>query len=191
MLLNASLDCENVYSMYCDDYHTMYDATLSMYRSGITDIIYLYCSKSYSRLNKLEGFEAALASCGVADITKHSFYYDGDIEDFSNIASFVASIADSGVSFHGVLAANDSLAIGTIKYALSHELQVPQDLSVIGYNNSILTKCSTPELISIDNRLEPMTHQLIETLIQVLSGKEMPKKSIFSGQLVHRGTTLF
>jgi hypothetical protein len=39
--------------------------------------------------------------------------------------------------------------------------------------------------------LETQTHQLVRTLVGVLSGEEMPKKSIFSGKLIKRGTTLF
>jgi len=55
----------------------------------------------------------------------------------------------------------------------------------------MLTTCCTPELTSVDNRLETQTHQLVQTLLGVLQGEEMPKKSIFSGKLIKRGTTLF
>ena len=55
----------------------------------------------------------------------------------------------------------------------------------------MLTTCGIPELTSVDNRLETQTHQLVQTLVGVLSGEEMPKKSIFSGKLIKRGTTLF
>ena len=191
MLLNASYDCENVYSIFCDDYHTMYDATTSMQESGISDIIYLYSSNSYSGKKKLEGFQAAITASGIPAPSQNIFYYDGNLEHLDEIADFVAQIADSGVSFHGIIASDDSLAIGSIKYAQRNGIRVPDELSVIGYNNSILTSCCTPELTSIDNRLEPMTHQLVRTLIQVLADEEMPKKSIFSGQLIQRGSTLF
>ena len=42
----------------------------------------------------------------------------------------------------------------------------------------MLTNCCTPELTSVDNRLETQTHQLVQTLLGVLAGEEMPKKSI-------------
>ncbi len=90
-----------------------------------------------------------------------------------------------------MIASDDSLAIGAVKYAGRTGLRVPEDLSVIGYNNSMLTTCCTPELTSVDNRLETQTHQLVQTLLGVLGGEEMPKQSVFSGKLVKRGTTLF
>ena len=65
----------------------------------------------------------------------------------------------------------------------------PEDLSIIGYNNSMLVNCCDPELTSIDNKLETLCQHLITTLMGVLGGSEMPKKTVFSGELVKRGTT--
>ena len=103
----------------------------------------------------------------------------------------MARIATKGTSFHGIMTSDDSLAIGSIKYAQKRGIRIPEELSVMGYNNSMLTNCCTPELTSVDNRLETQTHQLVQTLLGVLAGEEMPKKSIFSGKIIKRGTTLF
>lgn len=60
MLLNASFDYPNVYSTLCDDYTSMFEATVSMLDAGIEDILYLYNSNSYSGVKKLGGFRAAM-----------------------------------------------------------------------------------------------------------------------------------
>ena len=44
MLLNATLDVPNVYSIVSDDYTSMYEATRRMIVSGVTDILYYYNS---------------------------------------------------------------------------------------------------------------------------------------------------
>ena len=49
----------------------------------------------------------------------------------------------------------------------------------------------TVELTSIDNKLEAVCQQCVNTLVGVLSGKEMPKKSVFAAEVVKRGTTSF
>ena len=41
----------------------------------------------------------------------------------------------------------------------------------------------------IDNKLETLCEHLISTLLGILEGKEMPKKTVFSGEIVRRGTT--
>lgn len=190
MLLNAAYDYPNVYSTLCDDYTAMYEAASSMLKAGISDILYLYNSDSYSGVKKRTGFIAAMKDYHVQDYEKLIFYYDGDPQRVKDISTFVDSIAQK-VSFHGVIAADDALAIGAIKSAGKRGIRIPEDLSVIGYNNSMLTCCCTPELTSVDNRLESQTHQLVQTLLGVLSGEEMPKQSVFSGKLIKRGTTIF
>lgn len=191
MLLNAAFDYPNVYSTTCDDYNTMFEATTSMLDAGIKDILYLYNSNSYSGIKKLNGFRAAMEAQGVNGYEKLIHFYDGDPQQMDDVADFVEKIMKRRPPFHGAITSDDSLAIGIIKYARRKNWNVPEDLSVIGYNNSMLTTCCTPELTSIDNRLETQTHQLVQTLLGVLSGEEMPKKSIFSGKLIKRGTTLF
>lgn len=62
MLLNASFDYPNVYSTLCDDYTSMFEATVSMLDAGIEDILYLYNSNSYSGVKKLGGFRAAMGT---------------------------------------------------------------------------------------------------------------------------------
>ena len=77
-----------------------------------------------------------------------------------------------------------------VKYAHEAGLRIPEDLAIIGYNNTILTDACNPGLTSIDNSLETLCQHLIHTLMEVLNGKEMPGKTIFTGKLIIRGTTL-
>lgn len=190
MLLNASFDHDNVYSTLCDDYSTMFNATEKMVSSGVKDILYLYNSESYSGQKKRKGFLEAIEKSNPKKGKELVFKYEGDIYNAEEVASFIAKISKKH-TFNGLIASEDALAIGGLKYAIQNNLKVPEDFSIIGYNNSVLSTCSTPTLTSIDNKLETQTHQLVQTLMGVLAGNEMPKKSIFSGNLVSRETTLF
>lgn len=190
MLLNASYDCDNVYSTLCDDYDTTKQTTLSIIQAGIKDILYLYSSDSFSGIKKKQGFIDALVQAGIEKKDELIYRYNGDIYDTDNVSSVIEKIAKKQ-KFNGIIASEDALAVGGIKYAAKNDISIPKDLSIIGYNNSILCSCSTPSLTSIDNKLETQTHQLIQTLMGVLNGKEMPKKSIFSGSIVKRDSTSF
>lgn len=191
MLLNAAYSHPNVYSTLCDDHAAMQEAASAMLQAGIRNILYLYNSDSYSGIRKRRGVEDALLQAGVTDLEKYIRFYKGKPDKVADITDFIEQIADSGVAFDGIIASEDSLAIGGIKYAQKRGLRIPEDLSVIGCNNSILTECCSPELTSVDNRLETLSHQLVQTLLRVIDGEEMPKKSIYSGKLVKRGTTNF
>lgn len=187
MVLNASFNYANVYSTLCDDYTTMYETTTELLESGITDILYLYNSNTFSGSKKLNGFIDAMEDKHIAGFRDLIHYYDR-ANQMDDIANFVESLSKT-YSFHAVMTSDDYLAIGAVKYAKRNNLRLPEDLSVIGYNNSLLCDCCTPELSSIDNQLEPQTHQLIKTLLGVLNGDEVPQECIFSGKLIRRGTT--
>ena len=191
MLLNADLDCNNVYCTMCDDFKAMQEAALAMIKSGITDILYLYNSTSYSGMKKLNGY---LSACIMKDLPinkQYQQFFSGSREDIDGVCRFLSDLRKKGLGFHGVLAAEDMLAAGAIKYAKLNGLSVPGDLSVIGYNNSLLTTCSEPEISSVDNHLETLCSQLVKTCIGILNHEEMPQKTIFSGELIERASTDF
>ncbi len=189
MLLNGSMDYPNVYSTLSDDFQSMYNVTNSMINSGIQDILYLYNSNSFSGRKKLAGYKTAMETKGLlrTELIQH---YTGSIESIGDIVSFLRKKEEEGITYHGAVASEDRLAIGILKYALEKGLRVPEDISIIGHNNSVLSQCCTPELSSVDNRLETLCNQLVTTLMGVLSGKEMPKQTVFSSEIIKRQTTL-
>lgn len=189
MLLNAALDMPNVYSVVSDDFTSMYEATTQLIQSGVQDIIYFYNSASYSGKKKLAGYRAAMEEHQVSAEKSYLQFYKGDHENIHAMVAHLNKLREQGIVFHGLIAADDTLALAAVKYAGENHLKIPEDLAVIGYNNSLLTSCCEPELTSIDNKLETLCSHLISTLLGVLEGKEMPKKTIFSGEIVKRGTT--
>ena len=191
MVLNASYHHDNVYSILCDDMNSMYRAATEMYEAGIHDILYIYNSSSYSGRKKVDGFRMAMQSQKVNNYEELILRIPDGMKNLEDIADFITDYSKKGHVFHGVIAADDELGIAAVKYAQKNNLNIPNDLSIIGYNNSILTDCCTPELTSIDNQLETQTRCLVKTLIGVLSGQDMPHKTVFSGTLVKRKTTDF
>jgi LacI family transcriptional regulator/LacI family asc operon transcriptional repressor len=191
MLLNADFDCSNVYCTLCDDYKATQDATEKLLNAGLQNILYLYNSNSYSGLKKLAGFQNALLTHDIPLKKEMQQCFKGSHEDIDGVKNFVESFYKKGIRFDGIVTSDDFLAIGAMNFARANNISVPKDLQIIGYNNSILTLCSEPDISSIDNRLEDMCIQLVKTLIGTLSQNEMPQKTIFSGELVKRGSTAF
>lgn len=191
MLLNATLDVPNVYSIVSDDYTSMYEATRRMIVSGVTDILYYYNSTTYSSKRKLAGYRAAMEEADLLKSDNLEQFYSGSHEDIHAMQEHLTQACNDGVQFNGVIAADDNLALGAVKYAIAKGLNIPNDLSIIGYNNSLLASCCEPELTSIDNKLETLCQHLITTLMGLLNGEEMPKTTVFSGEIITRGTTLF
>lgn len=190
LLLNADFDCKNVYCSLCDDFKSTMQATNHIIETGIDDILFLYNSRTYSSLRKLSGYQTALTQKGIPLRMEYMKYFPQSHNNLPAIADFLSEVY-STIKFKAVMAADDNLAIGAVKFARKKGLSVPKALSIIGYNNSILCTCCEPELTSVDNRLETLCHHIVKTLIGILNKEEeMPQKVIFSGELIQRGTTL-
>ncbi len=189
IIMNGALSGDNIYCVLCDDYHAVYDATKTLQQSGCKNILYLYNAKSYSGNKKLSGFLSAVGSTSQS-IEKNEYiqFADGSIADIKN---HLTSLYLKGLRFDAVVTSDDKLAIGVLKFAKENHLNVPGQLSIIGYNNSIIAQCSDPELTSIDNKLETLCSNCTSILMGVLSGKDLPLKTVFSAELYKRNTTCF
>lgn len=188
MILNGSLEGDRIYSILCDDYRAMYDATTALLDRNHKNILYLYNSLSYSGLKKAGGFKAALESRNIPIREDYIQYIEGSITD---IKKRLIKLYEKGITMDGIITADDNLAIGALKFAKAKNLSVPDDIAIIGYNNSLITECCDPELTSIDNKLECVTKNCINSLMGVFAGEDIPLKTIFSAELVKRNTTSF
>ncbi len=186
MLVNGYLEGDNIYSTLCDDRSAAYEASVDLINSGVRNLLYLYTSYSYSGLNKLQGYKDALAAKG---LPIREEYIRQCPKDVASAQALCHKLYKEGLSFDGVLASDDSLAIGAVKFAHQEGISIPDSLSVIGYNNSILAQCSYPELTSIDSKVEALCITTVNTLMGVFDGSNVPARTTISADIIKRGTT--
>ena len=189
VLLNGAFPCDNVYGVQCDDQRAVKEATLSLLESGCKRILCLYHSNNYSGRKKLAGYRDAHAQFGRAVDEKLLCYFDHDKGSVHQVCETLLQLEKDGLEFDAVLASEDILAVGALKYAKAAGKRVPEEMSIVGYNNSSLCVCTEPELTSVDNKLLAICEHIAATMMGVLEGKEMPQKTIFTGELIKRGTT--
>ena len=104
-------------------------------------------------------------------------------------ARFLQELEARGIVFDACLATDDELAAGAVKYALNAGKRIPEDIQITGYNNSLLSICSTPEITTADNRVEFLCTTAVSLLMQVLEGKDVPERTMYSANLIRRATT--
>lgn len=188
MLVNGHLDGEQIYSTVCDDQAAVYDAVTKMIQAGRTSILYLYSGNSYSNLLKLSGYRKALEDAGLPLRDELLVLCPKDIDSAMEHLKLLSS---KGIHFDAVFAAEDILAVSAVKYGDQSGLKIPEDINIIGYNNSILSRCTTPEITSVDNKVEAICTTTIHTLMKVLNNGNVPAKTTITPELVKRGTTNF
>ena len=189
LLLNGSFPCENVYGVLCDDHRAVMETALSLLDGGNRRILFLYSSANYSGRKKIAGYRDAHAQRGVEVDERLVCRFEHDKHNYHAVRDFLLQLDAEGLDFDAVITSGDSLAVGALKYARAAGKRVPEDLSVIGYDNGTVCLCTEPELTSVDNKLPAICEHIVTTMLGVLEGKEMPHKTVFTGELVRRGST--
>ena len=72
-----------------------------------------------------------------------------------------------------ILAANDQSALGVLDAAEEARLDIPEDLSVAGFDNIPEAASSKPALTTVDQFISDMGHEAIEILVKLIQGKSL------------------
>ncbi len=185
IILNGHLKGKNIYSVLCDDEEASYAAVQRLFISGATHPLFLGRSMSFSNRRKQAGFEKACLQAGFPAEAFQLTQSKGPVKEVCRMLTGHYQAHP----FDAVLATDDELAIGALKFARKAGISVPGELRIIGYNNSLLSVCCQPELSSIDNRLEYLCGYAVSILMDLMDGKTVPEKIEISAELVLRDTT--
>jgi DNA-binding LacI/PurR family transcriptional regulator len=79
----------------------------------------------------------------------------------------VDSLIRNGIEFDAIFAASDMIALGALQALRRHELDVPKDVSLIGYDNVPMSKYSLPPLTTISQGTEQAGRLLVAKLLDI------------------------
>lgn len=185
-LINGYVRGEDVYCAVCDDYEASYAAAAEMIASGRRKILFLTDMDTVSTNLKRKGCQAALAEAGLELRGNVNVGLENQIYQTCDHLLRLPEL-----DIDGVFAANDALAAGALKYAMRRGLSVPEDLCIIGYNNSELSVCCNPELSTIDSRERRLCKIAVDSIRLRMSGRPVGGKVSAKGCFIRRGTTDF
>jgi LacI family transcriptional regulator len=90
----------------------------------------------------------------------------------------------------GVVAFNDKAAIGAMQAAAECGLRIPEDLSVVGFDDLDLSRVVVPALTTVRQPLEEMARMGVELLLRLIEGREIHTLHIeLATELVVRAST--
>lgn len=89
-----------------------------------------------------------------------------------------------------IFACNDLLAMGAIQVAREYGLRVPEELSIIGFDNTLMALNSVPSLTTIAQPFDEMGKQVVDLLIHEIEGDDTAKRTyMLVPELVIREST--
>ena len=134
---------------------------------------------------KQAGYEEGVAACcgGRAPVVIHSGPATGDI--YHATQELLRTHPDT----NSIIYSEDLLAVIGIRALLEMGVCIPDDVAVIGINNSRYTELCTPTLTSLDNMLYDLSLTIVEDVSSVLQGKYISKKVMIYSKIVERQST--
>lgn len=142
-------------------------------------------------LNRRQAFFAWMSSEGLAPGPELIV----EAEAFEIEAGRIAAekLLDSGVPVTAIIAANDLIALGCIDGVRARGMEVPDDVSIVGYNNMNFTDRVSPSLTTVSIDYREMGAAAAQTLIEGMadrgSAPEPPTSIRFRPQLLARDST--
>ena len=121
-------------------------ATLHLARLGRTRMVFLGDLDPPEAMQRHRGYLQALLKAGLA--VDPDLIIEAHFEVESAEAS-VDSLIRRGVTFDGVVCASDQIALGAVRALLHAGLRVPEDVSVIGFDNVPFSRYARPALTTI------------------------------------------
>lgn len=89
--------------------------------------------------------------------------------------------------FTAVFACNDLMAVGVINSCNSAEIKIPSDLSIIGFDNTLLSNISNPKLTSVDLNIKKVAETAAREIISLSKNNELSlNKVTFDSRLFLR-----
>ena len=78
-----------------------------------------------------------------------------------------------------IFCGNDSIAMGAYKAIRENKLRIPEDISIIGFNNLKLSKYYTPPLTTIKIDTKLIAQETVNSLVELLEGRRDYHKKVF------------
>lgn len=137
---------------------------------------------------RFAGYERALAECGLA--FDQRLVVEGDYEESSG-RNGMEQLLQQEIPFTGLVCANDEMAAGAIAVARKHGLTIPDDLSIVGFDNVFFTRYMHPQLSTVDYPIDKMGQMAARCVLRdVYGNSDLDIQCRFEPKLVRRDSIM-
>jgi len=169
-------------SVGCDNFHGGQEATQHLLALGRRRIAFLGSASGHypEFLERYRGYGAALEAAGVS--LSPALQVDAITMEQSGYEAARELLA-RGESFDAIVAASDLIALGAIRALRELGRDVPRDVSVVGYDNNLLSRLSTPTLSTVQQDIPKAGRMLVSKLLDWTGD---PRPELLSTELIIR-----
>lgn len=188
VLLNNYLEVDELPCVVADHFQGAVAATSHLYERGHRKIGLL--SGRFSRQimeARLNGFLSVLSERDLPVDARFILDLEPTLDDAEQVMAHLLALPDRPTAF---VCTNDTIAAGAMKAAFRAGLRIPEDISIVGFDDSYISRIVEPELTTV--RIDPvkMGRTAAGALFDMIDGKPAEARFIqIQPELVVRETT--
>lgn len=174
-----------------DDKLGAYQATRHLLDTGRNNLIGIFKIDDYQGKERHKGYIKALAEAGIPyDADRVITYHTEDRKLKPPLA--VRDFIRNGTAIDGIVCYNDQIAYSIYQELYNQKIKVPEDIAIIGYDNSFLSENNRVPLSSVQHPKEEFGRVAAHLLLDIIhgnAGKDQLHKIILP-ELIVRDSTL-
>lgn len=175
--------CSSFVNVETDDVTESFDATRHLLKLGHKRIAFFAGPNAApSSQERLEGYRRALREAGIELDERLIFHAGGTIEEGEKAALQLLQEAPGATA---VQAVNDLVAIGAANVFLGQGLKIPDDLSLVGFGNVLISEHFRVPLTTIRQPKLRLGTAAMDSMMKLLGGTR-PSTKRLSGEIVIR-----
>jgi len=142
--------------------------------------------EDWDNLARQEGYRVALEARGIS--VDPALIVQGDCRPGGGIRAMqqLLSLPEPPT---GVFCYNDATALGVLRFLYSVGMRVPEDLSIIGFDNTDLSTYFEPPLTTIAQPTHELGQKAVEVVLAMLRGEDIGEAHLLPCELVVRQST--
>ena len=186
VLSHCQIPADNTYSVVINEKHGIRLCVEHLLEKGHQDILYVKDADTYSGERKKSAFRENMVRLDLPINEKTIF---NTYRSFEGGIAVVKEILASGSKFSAIIFGDDITAAGGLFALKKAGYRVPEDVAIVGYNNSPASICCDPQLTTVDNKTDIMGNLSVKLLQTVLEKKETTRLLTVTPELVIREST--
>jgi LacI family transcriptional regulator len=177
VLIDQTDGSENSNVVESTNWQGAYDATHYLIQLGHTRIAFIKGTSAVrSAIDRLQGYKAALADHNIP--LREDLVVEGDYQQQTGYATTQKLLRSEGSRPTAIFASNDLSAFGAMDAAREDGLRIPDDISIVGFDDIPQASFVYPKLTTVRQPLEQMGQIAVKMLLQQIEDQSRPPQRI-------------
>lgn len=186
VIANGFLNLENVCGVILDERKAVSNVVDYLASKGHRNIAFVNGAETPSSKEKENGFLDGIRTNDLMFNTDNIVHFK---QDYSISENETLNLLSNNGSITAIIYVEDLMAVGGVKACQKLNLRIPEDISIVGFNNSAYSEISTPSISSIDNKNHDVGEKCTSVLYSMLHGEKVASIYKFMPKLVLKEST--